>query len=130
MAESGRALTINWKAVTLAGVQSKGVTMTNELIDVTSDDSNGWRTLLGTPGVRAVDVTVGGVTEDQVLIADFMNNQNTGATVVNLPTTTGTLNGTFMLGSFNMTGEHDGAVEFEVEFQSTGAVTFTPGVID
>lgn len=130
MAESGRALTINWKAVTLAGVRTKGTTFTNELVDVTSDDSNGWRTFLNIPGLRAVDASVGGITEDQVLIADFMNNQNSGAIVVNLPTTTGTLNGTFMLGNVNMTGEHDGAVEFEAEFQSSGAVTFTPGVID
>lgn len=130
MAESGRALTINWKAVTLAGVQTKGVTFTNDLIDITNDDSNGWRTLLSVPGLRAVDVSVGGITEDQVLIADFMNNQNSGATVVNLPTTTGTLTGTFMLGNFTMNGEHDGAVEFEAEFQSTGPVTFTAGVID
>mgnify|MGYP002783607134 CR=1 len=130
MAESGRALTINWKTVTLAGVRTRGYTAANELVDVTSDDSNGWRTFLATPGVRSMEVTVGGITENQVLLADLMNNAGSGALVVNLPTTTGTLAGTFMLESFGETGEHDGAVEFEATFQSSGIVTFVAGVVD
>ena len=130
MAENGRALTINWKSVTLAGVRSKGHTNTNELVDVTTDDSNGWQTFLATPGLRSVEVTVGGITENQTLLADFHSGAANGALVGNLPTTTGTFTGTFMLESFSETGEHDGAVEFEATFRSSGAVTFTPGVID
>lgn len=130
MAENGRALTFNWKSVTLAGVRTRGHTLTNELVDVTSDDSNGWRTLLATPGIRSVEITIGGVTENQTLIADFYNAQISGTMVTNLPTTTGTASGTFILESFSETGEHDGAVEFEATFQSSGPVTFTAGVID
>jgi TP901-1 family phage major tail protein len=130
MAENGRALTINWKSVTLAGVRTRGHTLSNELVDVTSDDSNGWQTFLATPGMRSVEISVGGITEDQVLIADFYSGLANGATVVNLPTTTGTAAGTFMLESFSQTGEHDGTVEFEATFRSSGPVTFTAGVID
>jgi TP901-1 family phage major tail protein len=130
MAENGRALTINWKSVTLAGVRTRGHTLSNELVDVTSDDSNGWQTFLATPGIRSVEISVGGITENQALIADFYSGLASGATVINLPTTTGTAAGTFMLESFSETGEHDGAVEFEATFKSSGPVTFTAGVID
>ncbi len=130
MAENGRALTFNWKSVTLAGVRTRGYTAKNDLVDVTSDDSAGWRTLLATPGLRSVEITVGGITENQTLIADFYNAQASGTMITNLPTTTGTANGTFILESISETGEHDGAVEFEATFQSSGAVTFTAGVID
>lgn len=123
---NGRALEIDWDAVTLVGVRTKGWTATADLVDVTTDDDNGWRTLLATPGLRSVEVTVGGISSDQVLIAEFFSG--TGETLtVQLPTTTGTLAGTFYLSSFEQTGEHDGAVEFSATFMSSGAVAYTAG---
>jgi predicted secreted protein len=53
----------------------------------------------------------------------------TGETlVVNLPTTTGTLTGTFFVSSYEENGEHDGAAEFTATFMSSGAVTYVAGV--
>lgn len=130
MAESGRQLTLNWNGTTLAGVRTRGYNAKNELVDVTSDDSNGWQTFLSVAGVRGFEVTVGGITENQTLLADLMAGTFSRTLVVNLPTTTGTLNGTFMIESFSETGEHDGAVEFEATFQSSGVVTFVAGVVD
>lgn len=123
---SGRALQIKWDSVTLVGVRTKGWTATADLVDVTTDDDNGWRTLLATPGLRSVEVTVGGVSSDQVLINEFFNG--TGETLTGeLPTTTGTISGTFYLSSFEQTGEHDGAVEFSATFMSSGVVAYTAG---
>lgn len=123
---NGRALQIKWDSVTLVGVRTKGWTATADLVDVTTDDDNGWRTLLATPGLRSVEVTVGGVSSDQVLINEFFNG--TGETLTGeLPTTTGTISGTFYLSSFEQTGEHDGAVEFSATFMSSGAVAYTAG---
>ena len=123
---NGRALQIKWDSVTLVGVRTKGWTATADLVDVTTDDDNGWRTLLATPGLRSVEVTVGGVSSDQVLINEFFNG--TGETLTGeLPTTTGTISGTFYLSSFEQTGEHDGAVEFSATFMSSGVVAYTAG---
>lgn len=130
MAESGRALTLNWNGTAIAGVRTRGYSARNELVDVTSDDSNGWQTFLPVAGVRGFEITVGGVTENQVLLADLMTGQFSRTMITNLPTTTGTLNGIFMIQEFNEEGEHDGAVEFTATFQSSGPVTFTAGVID
>ncbi len=123
---NGRALQIKWDSVTLVGVRTKGWTATADLVDVTTDDDNGWRTLLATPGLKSVEVTVGGISSDQVLINEFFNG--TGETLTGeLPTTTGTISGTFYLSSFEQTGEHDGAVEFSATFMSSGVVAYTAG---
>lgn len=126
---NGRALTIDWDSVTLVGVRSKGYTITNDYVDVTTDDDDGWRTMLAEPGVRSVEVTVEGISSDQVLLAEIMKANITGEPLtVQLPTTTGTLAGTFLLSSFEQNGETDGAVEFSATFMSTGIVTYTAGV--
>ena len=126
---NGRELTIDWDATTLVGVRTRGVTNSNEMVDVTTDDDDGWRTLLATPGVKSVEVTVGGISSDEVLLAEFYNASTTGETLkIDLPsslTTPGNVSGTFHLASFEITGEHDGAVEFSSTFQSSGAVTYT-----
>ncbi len=128
-AASGRLLTITWDAVVLLGVRTRGFSITNDMIDVTTDDDVGWRKLLATPGLRAIEATVGGITQNQILLASIMEASITGETlVVNLPTTTGTLTGTFFVSSYEENGEHDGAAEFTATFMSSGAVTYVAGV--
>ncbi len=125
---NGRALTIDWDSVTLVGVKTKGYTITADYVDVTTDDDDGWRTLLADPGVRSVEVTVGGIASSQVLIAEIMKANITGEPLsIGLPTTTGTLAGTFLCSSFEQSGETDGAVEFSATFMSSGVVTYTAG---
>lgn len=125
---NGRALTIDWDSVTLVGVRTKGYTVTNDYVDVTTDDDDGWRTLLSDPGMRSVEVTVGGISSDQVILAEIMKANISGEPLtVQLPTTTGTLAGTFLCSSFEQSGEHDGAVEFSATFMSAGVVTYTAG---
>ena len=126
---NGRALTIDWDATTLVGVRTKGYTFTNDMVDVTTDDDDGWRALLADPGLRSMEVTVGGISSDQVLLNEVTKASITGETLtVQLPTTTGTLAGLFFISSFEQTGEHDGAVEFSATFMSSGVVTYTAGI--
>lgn len=129
MSRNGRAMTIEWDSVVLAGVRTKGYTVTNDYVDVTSDDDAGWQTLLSDPGTRAVEATAGGITKNQTLLGYIMAAQVTSEPLtMQLPTTTGTLSGNFLVSSYSDTGEHDGAVEFEATFMSTGPVVYTPGV--
>lgn len=126
---SGRAMTIDWSSTTLVGVRTRGFTVANEYVDVTTDDDNGWRTLLAQPGLRSVEVSAAGITSDEVLLAAIMAASVTGTTLdVNLPTSLavpGSLSGTFLVSAYEKTGEHDGAVEFTATFMSSGAVTYT-----
>lgn len=128
---NGRDLTIEWGAgpTTLVGVRTRGYTVTNDYVDVTTDDDSGWRTLLAKPGLRSIEVTVGGISSDQVLIADIMDANVAAKTLhIEFPLTTGNLVGSFLVSSFEQTGEHDGAVEFSATFMSTGSVAYTAGV--
>ena len=126
---NGRDFTFDWDATTLVGVRTRGVTMSNEMVDVTTDDDAGWRTLLATPGMKSIEVTISGISSDEVLIAEFFNASPTGETLQgDLPSSLaspGNLSGTFHLASFEINGEHDGAVEFSATFQSSGEVTYT-----
>ena len=62
-----------------------------------------------------------------MLAAIMAANVTAETLTVQLPTTTGTLAGSFLISSFEQTGEHDGAVEFSATFMSSGAVTYTAG---
>lgn len=126
---NGRDLTIDWSSTTLVGVQTRGLTVTNDYVDVTTDDDSGWRTLLATPGVRSVEVTVSGVVSDEVLLAEIMNASISAQTLDgNLPSSLankGSLSGSFLVSSYTTDGDHDGEVKFSATFMSTGAVTYT-----
>lgn len=129
VARSGRALTIDWDNVELAGLRTKGYTITNDYVDVTTDDEDGWRTLLASPSLRSVEVSVSGITKDRVLLAEIMTANITGETLeVNLPHGTGSnLSGLFVVSSYEGTAEYDGAVEFSATFMSAGVVTYAAG---
>lgn len=130
---NGRALTIDENSTTLVGVRTRGFTINNEYVDVTTDDDNAWRKLLSDPGLRSIEVTVGGITSDEILLAEIMAaNVQQSAIDVNLATgtangvtTPGTLSGSFLISSYEDTGEHDGAVEFSATFMSDGVITYT-----
>lgn len=126
---NGRELTIDWDSTTLVGVRTRGFTVTNDYVDVTTDDDSGWRTLLNDPGLRSIEVTVGGITSDEVLLDAIMTASIEAETLtVNLPsslTSPGSLAGSFLVSSFEENGSHDGAVEFSATFMSTGEITYT-----
>ena len=126
---NGRAFTFDWDSVTLVGVRTRGLNISNDYVDVTTDDDSGWRTLLADPGLRSVEVTIGGVTSDEVLLAAIMAASVSSETLTaNLPSSLaspGTVAGSFLVSSFEQSGDHDGEVEFSATFMSTGAITYT-----
>jgi TP901-1 family phage major tail protein len=126
---NGRAFTFDWDSTTLAGVRTRGLSITNDYVDVTTDDDTGWRTLLATPGLRSIEVTIGGIATDEAVLADIMAANVAAATLqADLPSSLaspGNLSGSYLISSFEMSGDHDGAVEFSVTFMSTGEVTYT-----
>jgi len=111
--------------VVIASVRSKSITIGNEPIDVSEDDSDAWRELLAEPGNRSVDITVSGVTKDEVL----MDKITAGTSSIALEfvqvdyNSEFTLTGTFYLNSLAYTGEYQDAVTFEASLQSSGVIT-------
>ncbi len=113
--------------VTVAGIRTKSFTVGNEFVDVTTDDSNGYRTLLAEPGSRTIDVSGSGVTEDNTLRGLVL--AATDSVVLEdmqlLFPNGDTLEMSMAINSYAETGEMDGAQTFEISLQSSGIWTLT-----
>ena len=128
---NGRELTVDYDSTTLVGIRTRGLAISAEGVDVTTDDDIGERVILPDPGVRSAEISVAGITSDEVLIAEIMTGI-TGRTLnnaqVDLPSnlaTPGSIAFPAFVASVEITGEHDGAVEFTATLQSAGAITYT-----
>jgi predicted secreted protein len=113
----------------IAGIGSKTFTHAREAVDVTTDDSNGWRVLLPNPGVRSVDASIEGVatTENyQLILAEWAGVVNSAITLQNGDGSTMEAEYGFFLGSIEFSGEKDGHIAFSATLQSSGEVTITP----
>lgn len=130
VANVGRAVTFLWGDASpqeeILGVREKGIKLNGEPVDVTSDDSDGWRELLTVAAENQVDVSLQGVTKDATLRAAWFGDR-TAAVTLTYPDAGGTITGTFYLASYNETATYNDAIAFEAELQSSGVVTYTPG---
>lgn len=126
----GRDITFQWggnsPGDTILGVREKGIEINGEAIDVTSDENNGWRTLLNTPGQREVTISLSGVTKDKRLKTAIMGADagRTQPVFLTYPDG-GVISGNFYLQSHSETGSYNDATTFEAELLSTGEVTYT-----
>lgn len=123
---SGRSFQIQLAGITIAAVTTKSKTLTREPIDVTTDDSSGWRQLLATPGSRSVDVSIEGVatTANWQLIQDeWLGNVYSDITIVDSNGQTMTAADGFFLASAEFSGEQAGNVSFTAELQSSGVIS-------
>lgn len=134
-ANVGRTITVRWGDASpipdVAGIREKSVTLAGEAVDITNDDSNGWRQLLDAAQVNAVDISCSGVLLDDTLrTAWFAGADSSGERMAPAEfeyPDGGRIAGTFFLQEYSETGNHDGEITFEATFASNGAVTYTPG---
>lgn len=136
-ANVGRTITVRWgdgsPIPAVAGIREKGVTLSGEAVDITNDDSDGWRTLLDAAQVNGVEISASGVLLDDTLRAAWFNGSAIGSGTRMAPAEFeypdgGIVSGTFYLGEYSETGNHDGEITFEATFVSSAAVTYTPAV--
>ena len=116
------------------GVMSRTITRNRSEVDVTSDDSEGWREVLHEAGIRSVDLSLTGVMNEdnfKTLIDRFYDDANTDNYSLRIDhpndsASSGNFvreSGKFFLQSLEVTGEHDGHVAFSATFLSSGEVT-------
>jgi predicted secreted protein len=129
-ASAGRQISLNWgntsPATEIGGLREKGVELNGEPIDITSDDDNGWRTLLTVPAQNEINISLSGVSKDDTLKTAWFAGTRTEECVITFADG-GELQGTFYLATFTETGTYNEATVFEAELQSSGVVTYTPG---
>lgn len=121
----GRAIQFRWNGAVIAGVREKGITCNGEAINVTSDEDNGQRTLLDVSAEDSVDVSLSGVTKDDVLADAYFTNQRTGEVEIVYPNGR-TIAGTFFLANYAETAPYNNATTFTASIQSAGEITYTP----
>lgn len=125
---AGRKATITKGATAIAAIRTRTVTINNEPIDITSDDDNGFRTLLELPGTKTLDMSIEGVAKDAVLLTSVMSTTDIMESISILFPTIGTIAGDFVVTSFEVGAPYNEAATFSASLQSSGAFTFTPAV--
>lgn len=125
---AGRKIALTIGGVGSLPIQTKGLSVNNEMIDVTSDTSDGWATALAEPGQRSVEITFSGVVENlSLLMSAISNTSQIYAITMTFPDGS-TVTGDFSFGTYSLTGETAAGTTFEQSMASSGEVTFTAGV--
>lgn len=119
----GRAYTIKKGATAIAGVRTKTLSINHEPVDITSDDDDGFRTLLGAVGESSFELSVEGVLKDSALFDIATGTGSKLLTDVTIEHPEGTISGDVFITAFESTGAYNDAVTFSATFQSSGAWT-------
>ena len=108
----------------IATARTKSLTVSNEAVDVTSDDDAGIQRFLDTPGQIAVEVSVEGLYYGD----DLMTLALSGSPVEDIQFDYGTytIDGTFFMSSYSESMAYNEATTFSATFSSTSAVLATP----
>lgn len=107
----------------VAGVQQKQLNFGAAGPDVTTDDDEGWQTLLDTPGVRFLNASLNGILEDHVIATQML--AASGFIVpasITLPTGA-TISGNFRIETMNLGASTPEGITFSIELKSSGEVT-------
>ena len=123
----GRDAVLTIAGQPIAGITTKGLSIANEAVDVTSDDSLGFRTLMAQSGTSTLDLSVSGVVKNLELMRSFVTNESKIYAFVVTYTDASTLTFDGFFSTYSDTGETATAFTFDAAFQSSGAYTFTPG---
>ena len=111
---------------TIGGMRSTSLTMNDEMVDITTKDSSGARTILAQGGVNSITVSGSGVFTDLPSETTLKQKFNV-STLTNyqfLVPDFGTFTGAFMLTTLEYAGEYNGEVTYSFTFESSGSITF------
>lgn len=129
MAGLSRDFLLKKNSIVVASLRQKSVSLDSSPVDVTTDDSSGYQTLLAEAGKISLSIDFGGVLGDEALMNEIMAN---GAmqlyTDFSLEWESGaTITGDFFLQNFGISGGgSDAEVDFTGSLQSSGTYVFTP----
>lgn len=116
----GRAGSITYNSTTLVGIQSVSYTAENTLIEITDNDSSGFREYLTTAGDKSIDVQITGIAKDTIIQNKALDGTIAFADVtVNFPDGT-TVTGDFILGDFSGEQAYNDATKFSATLKSNG----------
>ena len=121
----GRKVVFEWGGSEIPGVREKSATLNGEPVNITSDEDDGWQKLdeSGEAGENNVEISLSGVTKNDVLKADWFAGNRTRTATFQYPNGSA-ITGTFFLASYTEGLPYNDAATFEATFQSNGVVTY------
>lgn len=122
-ASIGRSYTIKKNNTAIAGVRTKSLSINHEPVDITTDDEDGFRTLLSEVGESSFEISVDGVTKDSVLFDAATGSASKLLTDITIDHPNGVITGDVYLASYEETGAYNDAITFSATFQSSGTWT-------
>jgi len=126
----GRDITMTIGGQTLVGVVTKDFSLSNTAIEVTDDQSSGFRELLAKGGLKSLDLSVSGPVKDYALLDTIFETTQMVACVVDLgdgTTTESELTFDALLSELSFSGDANERVEFNATLLSSGSIGFTAG---
>ena len=109
---------------TVAGLRTTQMSVTGEIVVITSKDSGGWRELLSGAGVRAVSVSAAGIFLGSVAEAQVRANALAGTLDDYELSFEGgeKLRGRFLVQRLDYAGDFNGERNYTVQLESSGMV--------
>lgn len=111
---------------TVGGLRAKSLSINNNPVDITNDGSAGFRELLPAGGVQSFEMTGNGVftkaTADAALFTAALNRTTVYARIIS--GAGDKFIGSFVVTSYQRTGNFDNAEQFTVTLQSTGTLIY------
>jgi TP901-1 family phage major tail protein len=111
----------------LGGLRTTNFTMNNQVIDVSTKDTNGWRELLEDGNVKFFSISGDGIFKDSASDETirgyvFANTLNTFTFIF---PNGDTIEGTFQITNYQRKGDYEGAETYSMTLESSGIPTFT-----
>ena len=126
-----RDITITIGGQTIPGIITRDFSLSNTAIDVTDDQSSGYRELLAKGGLKSLDLGVSGPVKDYALLDTLFESTQMVNCVVDLGDDGGTTesNLTFdaLISELTFGGDANERSEFSATLLSSGAITYTAG---
>lgn len=127
LTDSGAGTNTVQAITTLAGMRSTTMSLSNEVVDVTTKDSSNARTILAAAGTQALQMNAAGVFTDADVEEDF-RGYAFARSLNRLHLFFGngdTLSADFYIGNYQREGEYNGAEMYSMTLESSGTLTYT-----
>ena len=123
----GRQVTFTVGGSTVVGVNSKGISFSNEMLDSTDDASSGWTEFLAVPGLKSAEFSISGLVKNLEMMGAYFAASQIFAITKLYPDGSTLAFDAAMTGAPSFSGESNAISSFEASFTSSGAVVFVAG---
>lgn len=119
----GRGYVISVGGTDIGVARTKGFTINNTVVNVSSDGDAGIQRLLDAPGEKSIEITVDGMVDPtDTTMFDLANSGTDIVDEIIFTSSTETITGNFAITSYNEGMPYNDAVTFSASFSSDGAI--------